>query len=68
MSAEKTIEKLLRGESDANIIHVGMDEDKEHMLTQLRFTIQIKDRVHLAHLIRNLRQVDGVNRVERERS
>ena len=56
------------GESDANISYVGMDEDDEHMMTQLRFTIQVKDRVHLAHLIRNLRRVAGVNRVERERT
>jgi len=56
------------GESDANISYVGMDEDEEHVMTQLRFTIQIKDRVHLAHLIRNLRRVTGVTRVERERS
>jgi GTP pyrophosphokinase len=56
------------GESDANITYVGMDEDDEHMMTQLRFTIQVKDRVHLAHLIRNLRRVAGVNRVERERA
>ncbi|MCC6071347.1 RelA/SpoT family protein [Massilia sp. GCM10020059] len=55
------------GESDANITYVGMDEDDEHVMTQLRFTIQVKDRVHLAHLIRNLRRVTGVNRVERER-
>jgi GTP pyrophosphokinase len=56
------------GESDANITYVGMDEDDEHLMTQLRFTIQVKDRVHLAHLIRNLRRVAGVNRVERERT
>jgi guanosine-3',5'-bis(diphosphate) 3'-pyrophosphohydrolase len=56
------------GESDANISYVGMDEDEEHVMTQLRFTIQIKDRVHLAHLIRNLRGVAGVTRVERERN
>lgn len=55
------------GESDANITYVGMDEDDEHVMTQLRFTIQVKDRVHLAHLIRNLRRSAGVNRVERER-
>ncbi|WP_332879184.1 RelA/SpoT family protein [Massilia sp. S19_KUP03_FR1] len=55
------------GESDANITYVGMDEDDENMMTQLRFTIQVTDRVHLAHLIRNLRKVAGVNRVERER-
>jgi guanosine-3',5'-bis(diphosphate) 3'-pyrophosphohydrolase len=56
------------GESDANITYVGMDEDDENMMTQLRFTIQVMDRVHLAHLIRNLRKVAGVNRVERERA
>jgi GTP pyrophosphokinase len=56
------------GESDANITYVGMDEDDENMMTQLRFTIQVTDRVHLAHLIRNLRKVAGVNRVERERN
>ncbi|WLI87953.1 bifunctional (p)ppGpp synthetase/guanosine-3',5'-bis(diphosphate) 3'-pyrophosphohydrolase [Massilia sp. R2A-15] len=56
------------GESDANITYVGMDEDIEHVMTQLRFTIQVKDRVHLAHLIRNLRRVAGVTRVERERA
>jgi GTP pyrophosphokinase len=55
------------GESDANITYVGMDEYKEHAMTQLRFTIQVQDRVHLAQLIRNLRKVAGVNRVERER-
>ena len=56
------------GESDANISYVGMDEDEEHVMTQLRFTIQVKDRVHLAHLICNLRGVGGVKRVERERA
>ena len=56
------------GESDANISYVGMDEDEEHVMTQLRFTIQVKDRVHLAHLIRNLRGVAGVTRVERDRN
>lgn len=45
-----------------------MDEDEENVMNQLRFTIQVTDRVHLAHLIRNLRKVPGVNRVERERA
>jgi guanosine-3',5'-bis(diphosphate) 3'-pyrophosphohydrolase len=45
-----------------------MDEDKEHVLHQLRFTIQVKDRVHLAGLLRNVRRVVGVNRILRERS
>ena len=28
------------GESDANIIHVGMDQDPDQLMTQLRFTVQ----------------------------
>jgi GTP pyrophosphokinase len=55
------------GESDANISHVAMEEDKEHGLTELRFTIQVEGRVHLARLIRNARRVEGVTRVVRER-
>ena len=55
-------------ESDANITYVGMEEDKELMLIQLRFTIQVQNRVHLAGLLRNVRRVPGVNRILRERS
>ncbi len=55
------------GESDANITYVGMDEDKDHAITQLRFTIQVEDRVHLARVIRNVRRIPGVTRVLRER-
>jgi guanosine-3',5'-bis(diphosphate) 3'-pyrophosphohydrolase len=55
------------GESDANISQVSMDEDKEHDMTELHFTIQVEDRVHLARLIRNVRRIDGVKRVLRER-
>jgi GTP diphosphokinase / guanosine-3',5'-bis(diphosphate) 3'-diphosphatase len=56
------------GESDANITYVGMDDDKDHLMTQLRFTIQVEDRIHLARLIRNVRQIPSVARILRERS
>jgi GTP pyrophosphokinase len=55
------------GESDANIIFVGMDDDKDHLMTQLRFTIQIEDRIHLARLMRNVRNIPSVARILRER-
>ncbi|WP_338849889.1 bifunctional (p)ppGpp synthetase/guanosine-3',5'-bis(diphosphate) 3'-pyrophosphohydrolase [Massilia sp. W12] len=55
------------GDADANISNVSMEEDKEHGMTELRFTIQVTDRVHLARLIRNVRKVEGVTRVLRER-
>ena len=56
------------GESDANIVHVGMDEGHASLLTELSFTIQVEGRVHLARLMRNVRRVHGVARILRERA
>ncbi len=55
------------GESDANITYVTMDDSREHSMQQLRFTIQVEDRVHLARLMRNVRRIPGVARILRER-
>jgi GTP pyrophosphokinase len=55
------------GESDANITYVGMDDDKDHMMQQLRFTVQVEDRIHLARLMRNIRRIPRVARILRER-
>jgi guanosine-3',5'-bis(diphosphate) 3'-pyrophosphohydrolase len=55
------------GESDANITYVGMDDDKVNMMQQLRFTVQVEDRVHLARMMRNVRRIPGVARILRER-
>ncbi len=55
------------GESDANITYVTMDGDTDQLMTQLRFTIQIEDRVHLARLMRNVRRIPNVSRIMRER-
>ncbi len=55
-------------ESDANIVHVGMEEGRrEGPLTELRFTVQVEDRVHLARLMRNVRRVRGVARILRDK-
>lgn len=55
-------------ESDANIVHVGMDEARrDGPLTELRFTVQVENRVHLARLMRNVRRVHGVERIVRDR-
>jgi GTP diphosphokinase / guanosine-3',5'-bis(diphosphate) 3'-diphosphatase len=55
------------GESDANIIYVGMDDEKDSTMRMLRFTVQVEDRVHLARLIRNVRRIPRVARILRER-
>jgi guanosine-3',5'-bis(diphosphate) 3'-pyrophosphohydrolase len=56
------------GESDANIVYVAMDDDKDQIMQQLRFTVQVEDRVHLARLMRNVRTIPSVARILRERS
>lgn len=56
------------GESDANITHVGMDEDQEPSMALIHFTVQVEDRAHLARLIRNIRRIPEVTRLLRERS
>jgi GTP diphosphokinase / guanosine-3',5'-bis(diphosphate) 3'-diphosphatase len=55
------------GESDANITYVGMDDDREHLMKQLRFTVQVEDRIHMARVMRNVRKIPGVERIVRER-
>ena len=56
------------GETDANIVQVGMDDDKDHSMTRLHFTVQVQDRVHLARLMRNLRRISGVTRLLRDKN
>ncbi len=56
------------GESDANIVYVAMDDDKDQIMQQLRFTVQVEDRIHLARLMRNVRTIPSVARILRERS
>jgi GTP diphosphokinase / guanosine-3',5'-bis(diphosphate) 3'-diphosphatase len=55
------------GESDANITYVTMDDDTDQLMMQLRFTVQVEDRIHLARLMRNVRRIPAVARILRER-
>jgi guanosine-3',5'-bis(diphosphate) 3'-pyrophosphohydrolase len=56
------------GEADANILSVSMDDDGDQLIKYLRFTIQVSDRVHLARVMRNIRTVNSVARILRERN
>ncbi|AJC22735.1 RelA/SpoT family protein [Pandoraea pulmonicola] len=53
--------------SDANIVHIGMDEVVPDESATLRFLIQVSDRVHLANVMRRIRVNPDVMRVSRER-
>jgi (p)ppGpp synthase/HD superfamily hydrolase len=50
--------------SEANIVHVAMDEEPSESAV-LRFAIQVRDRVHLAQVMRNLRRLSEVARITR---
>jgi GTP pyrophosphokinase len=54
-------------EAEANIVQVQMDEEAG-TATSLKFKIQVDNRVHLAKVIRNLRNLAAVTRVSRSRN
>lgn len=49
----------------ANIVHVKMDEDVSQESHRLWFVIQVRDRVHLANVMRRVRVNSGVMRIAR---
>ncbi|WP_018230659.1 RelA/SpoT family protein [Methyloversatilis universalis] len=54
-------------ECGANIQNVGMEEDGS-LYTQIHFTLQVTDRVHLARIMKGLRRVPEVVRIARVRA
>ena len=50
--------------SEANIAHVGMDEDATETAV-LGFALMVRDRIHLAKLLRNLRKLPEVAKIVR---
>ena len=50
--------------AEANIVHVSMDDEAEKT-AHLRFVLQVRDRVHLAQLMRQLRRLPEVTRLMR---
>jgi len=53
--------------ADANIAHISMDENLLQESTQLRFILQVKDRVHLANVMRRVRTNPDVLRIARDK-
>lgn len=53
--------------ADANIERISMVE-KDARLGTVNIVLQVRDRVHLAHVIRRLRTIKGVNKIIRTRS
>ncbi|HQR51395.1 MAG TPA: bifunctional (p)ppGpp synthetase/guanosine-3',5'-bis(diphosphate) 3'-pyrophosphohydrolase [Methylophilaceae bacterium] len=49
----------------SNIDNVGMEESDDSAYTNMNFTVQVEDREHLARLMRSLRKIPEVARINR---
>jgi GTP pyrophosphokinase len=54
--------------AEANITHLQMQPQSTESTTELRFTLAVDDRVHLARVIRGLKRTPAVLRVQRART
>ena len=55
-------------DSEANIHNISVDEGDGSNFSNLRFIVQVKNRIHLAELIRNLRKISKINKIYRVKS
>ena len=53
--------------AEADITHLHMGDDPAQTATDLRFTVAVRDRVHLAQVLRNLKRTPSVLRAQRLR-
>ena len=53
-------------EQDANIDTVSFD-DRDDRYTTMEFTVEVKDRVHLASIMRRIRALEMVSRINRKK-
>jgi GTP pyrophosphokinase/guanosine-3',5'-bis(diphosphate) 3'-pyrophosphohydrolase len=53
--------------AEADIVHLGMDPEPAEETTELRLLISVRDRIHLAEVLRTLRRSPVVLRVSRYR-
>ncbi len=51
-------------EEEANIVHIEM-KDRDDRYTTLKFIIEVKDRIHLAQIMRKVRIIKNVARITR---
>ena len=52
-------------DAGSNIEHVSMEEPDGSAYTNMHFTVQVENRVHLADLMRHLRKIPNVARINR---
>ena len=54
--------------AEADITHVNMGQERAQDATELRFGIAVRDRVHLASILRSVKRTPSVLRVQRVKS
>ena len=55
-------------DSGANIDNISVDEGDGSTFSNLRLIVQVRNRIHLAELIRNLRKISKINKINRVKS
>ncbi len=55
-------------DAGSNIDHVSVEEEDGSTYANLYFTVQVKDRIHLADLMRSLRKISDVVKINRSKS
>ncbi len=55
-------------QAEADITHVDMGDDPAQNATDIRFTVAVRDRVHLAAVLRSLKRTASVARAQRYKS
>ena len=59
---------LAIADAEANIDNVSLERPDGGEVSAIFFSVQVKDRNHLAHVVRAVRRVDSVRRVQRART
>jgi GTP diphosphokinase / guanosine-3',5'-bis(diphosphate) 3'-diphosphatase len=54
--------------SEADITHVNMGQERAQDATELKFGIAVRDRAHLATVLRNVKRTASVLRVQRAKA
>ena len=52
-------------QASSNIENVSFDESDGSNFVSINFVVQVKDRIHLAEVIRSLRRISKVSRINR---
>ena len=56
---------MLMTEARSNIENVNFEESDGSNFVNINFVVQVKNRIHLAEIIRSLRKIDKISRINR---